>query len=138
VVETDVSVTDIELERLKMYQDSFKHMTTFSSGAILLASVVTGALFLPEPDSKLLVGPMLAISIFLLALGVLAAMWGLGMVPRHIDRAIDGSTVPPHSLRLFLWLSMVSAYFGLAAFAYFALLNLMPNLIPSIPSIFGD
>jgi hypothetical protein len=25
------SLTDIQLERLKMYQDSFKHMTTFCS-----------------------------------------------------------------------------------------------------------
>ena len=114
------SLTDIQLERLKMYQDSFKHMTTFRSGGILLASAATGALFLPKPEFPF----MLAQSILLLALGALTAMWGLGMVPRHIDSAIDGSTEPPSGLRTWLWVTVVTAYLGLASFTAFALANL--------------
>ena len=54
----------------------------------------------------------------------LTAMWGLGMVPRHIDSAIDGSTEPPSGLRTWLWVTVVTAYLGLASFTAFALANL--------------
>jgi hypothetical protein len=121
-------LTDTELERLKMYQDTFKHMTTFCSGGILLASAVTGALFLPKPDFV----PLLALSIFLLAVGALFAMLGLNSVTRHIDSAIDGSTESPldlhHGLRLSVWL----AYVGLLIFATFAMANLVPGSLPII------
>jgi hypothetical protein len=121
-------LTDIELERLKMYQDSFKHMTTLCSGAILLASAVTGALF-PKPD---LVG-LLAFSILFLAVGALAAMLGLVIVARYIDEALDGSTitipsltVPSYLLSWMLWTSVGVAYIGLAQFAWFAWTNFNP------------
>lgn len=119
------SLTDVELERLKLYQDSFKHMTTFCSGAILLVSAVTGALFLPKPDYVL----TLQGSIFLLSFGALFAMWGLAFVPG----LIDGSTTPPSrwlwflrpsSLRWLLWLSVGAAYNGFSLFSYFAAINL--------------
>ena len=115
-------LTNIELERLKMYQDSFKHMMTFSSGAILLVSAVTGALF-KQPAVAVLV----AFSILLLALGALAAMLGLLFVSRRIDRAIKpsiGASLVP--LRFMLWVSVVPAYFGLALFSIFAGVNVTP------------
>jgi hypothetical protein len=114
-------LTDIELERLKLYQDSFKHMTTFSSGGILLASAVTGALF-PKPDLPW----VLAISIFLLAIGALFAMVSLVQVARNMDSATGDSTATTAlSLRVLLWWSVGAAYFGLALFAMFASANIM-------------
>jgi hypothetical protein len=115
-------LTDIQLERLKMYQDSFKPMMTFSSGAIVLASAVTGALF-EEPDR----GWLLASSISLLAVSALAAMLGLLFVSRRIDRAVDpsiGASFVP--LRHALWVSVIPAYSGLALFSIFAGLNVTP------------
>jgi hypothetical protein len=109
------SLTDIELERLKMYQDSFKHMMTFSSGAIVLASALTGALF-PKPDFVWL----LLFSIAALASGALAAMVGLARVPGYIDANRDGISAPPSWLRSCLWSSVISTYFGLAFFSAFA------------------
>ena len=133
------ALTDIELERLKMYQDSFKHMTTFSSGAILLASAVTGALFLPDPDSKLVIGPMLAISIFLLAFGAAAAMLGLLNVSERMDLAIDDSSTEKDDssterayrayLRRSFLVSVIAAYTGVLAFSIFAVVNLMPGIL---------
>jgi hypothetical protein len=114
---------DIELERLKMYQDTFKHISTFSSGAILLTSAVTGALFLP----KLVNGMLLALSIVLLSVGTFGSLMGLALVPRRIDSAIDGSTRPPWRLTVLLWVSVLSALFGMVLFSYFAVYNLLPQ-----------
>src|SRR5215208_1668543 len=75
---------DNELERLKMYQDSFKHMMTFCSGGILLSAAVTGALF-PKPAFVLL----LELSLGGLAVGVLAAMWGLYSVLGGLASAVQ-------------------------------------------------
>jgi uncharacterized membrane protein len=117
-------LTDIKLERLKMYQDSFKHMTTFSSGAILLSAAVTGALF-PKP---VLVG-FLRLSIGLLALGAGAAMFGLLNVAIYMDSAIDIGGEEEHTSRILytlLWLSVGVALVGVMLFAVFALANLGP------------
>jgi hypothetical protein len=124
-------LTDIELERLKMYQDLFKHMMTFSSAVILLASAVTGALFLPKPGSEVNLGPLLAFSIFHLAAGALFAMLGLTAVLRDIDSAIDGSTGHPSFLRRMLWASVITTLVGLLLFSYFAVLNLSPYMFSS-------
>jgi hypothetical protein len=43
-------LTKHELETAKMYQDAFKHLTTFSSGAVLLSSSVVAAFF-EDPDN---------------------------------------------------------------------------------------
>jgi hypothetical protein len=123
--------TDIELERLKMYQDLFKHMMTFCSAAILLASAVSGALFLPKPGSELNLGPLLAFSIFHLAAGALFAMLGLTGVLRDIDSAIDGRTGHPSYLRGMLWASVITSLVGLLLFSYFAVLNLSPYMFSS-------
>ena len=115
-------LTDTEIERLKIYQDSFKHMMTFNSGGILLSAAATGALF-PKPEFPVL----LAFSIFMLSTGALSAMLGLVYVPRHIDSAIGGNTRPTISLRSYLQWSMLTAYAGLSLFAIFAALNIWPS-----------
>ena len=114
-------LTDIELERLKMYQDTFKHMTTFCSGGILLSAAVTGALF-PKPDALW----VLVISIGLLALATLAAMFGLYTLHRRLDSSIlDGNTENPYNPQFnWLRLSVFAAYVGLLSFAAFAVMNL--------------
>jgi hypothetical protein len=118
-------VDDIVLERLKVYQDSFKHMMTFCSGAILLFAAVTGALFLdPKPNAPLL----LAFCVVLLTLGALFAMLGLVVVPRRIASGVStGDLGFMHSL---LWASVLAAYSGLANFSLFAVVNLAPELSP--------
>ncbi len=126
-------MTEIELERLKMYQDSFKHMTTFCSGAILLASAVTGALFLePKPDYPQVLAPrLLALSIILLAVGAAAAMLGLVKVPQYMVGAIDDSPGPTFTMNyVFLGISVVAAYLGILFFAIFAVENLTPKMLP--------
>src|SRR5688572_30738568 len=104
-----------------MYQDSFKHMTTFSSGGILLSSAVTGALF-PKPDYLFL----LIFSIVLFAGGALFALLGLILVTRRADSAIDDSAepVPVGHLQANLTGSALAAYLGLVLFFLFALQNL--------------
>jgi hypothetical protein len=128
------ALTDIELERLKMYHDSFKHMMTFCSGAILLASAVTGALFLPKPELPL----MLAFSIGLLAFGALLAMLGLVQVSRYMDSAAKSSIevpdvppahrpIPPSmTVEKVLWVSVGAGYGGVALFSTFATTNIIP------------
>jgi hypothetical protein len=122
-------LTDIELERFKIYQDSFKHMTTFCSGAILLSAAVTGALF-PKP----IIPGALAISIFLFSVGALFALLGLVFVPRYIDEAVGyRSTGFPDILGGMLWFSVGGAYSGLVSFGIFAVENLIPP-----PNIFKE
>jgi hypothetical protein len=72
--------TDRELEIAKMYQDTFKHMTTFCSGAILLSTAVVGALF-PHPAYVWL----LIINVVLFVFGAASAMLGLYFTPRYLD-----------------------------------------------------
>jgi uncharacterized membrane protein len=115
-------LTDTEIERLKMYQDSFKHMMTFCSGGILLASAVTGTLF-PKPVFV----TMLVISLGFLAAGAFAAMWGLWFLLGGLDTAVqDGSTGHPGRLNNWFALSLLTAYFGLVLFVSFAAINLAP------------
>jgi hypothetical protein len=124
--------TDIELERLKMYQDSFKHLMTFSSGAILLASAVTGALF-PKPDA---VG-MLVFSIVMFAIAALLAIAGFGLfvplkmdsvvLPRVIYRRAENPDESDDMLGKILWLSCTATSGGLIAFGVFAFTNLTPK-----------
>jgi hypothetical protein len=106
--------TDIWLERLKMYQDSFKHMTTFCSGAIVLSAAVTAALF-PKPDGL----GWLGISIVLFALGAFLSMVGLLIVASYMD-----SDAARHPLGRYLRNSVIAAYGGLAFFALFIFGNL--------------
>jgi hypothetical protein len=113
-------ITDIQLERLKMYQDSVKHTMTFCSGAILLASAVTGALFLPKPDIVVL----LAISILLFAIGAAFAMLALILVPRSITLDTDVITDRLKYLNGMLWLCVGAAYLGISIFAIFAMINI--------------
>jgi len=104
-----------ELELAKMYQDSFKHMMTFSSAAIAVTATVVGA-FLDNP--KLVA--MLGLSIVLLAFGALAATLGLARGPRYLE----GPSEPPGwSRRGVLRLSAYSAYTGVGVFATWTVLN---------------
>jgi hypothetical protein len=68
-----------ELEAAKMCQDTFKHMTTVSTGAILLSSTVVGAFF-PEPVNILFLWGSLVS--FLLSAGI--AMYGLYALNRNM------------------------------------------------------
>lgn len=112
-------MADAELERLKVYQDSFKHMMTFSSAAIGVASAVTGALFLPKPDYP----KVLAASILLLASGALFAMLGFVVVPRRIASGV--STGELNFIDTMLWASVTASYMGVALFSFFAGANLL-------------
>jgi archaellum biogenesis protein FlaJ (TadC family) len=116
-------VDNIDLERLKIYQDSFKHMMTFCSGAILLFSAVTGVL-ISNPNRVW----FLAASIVLLAMGALFSMFGLVRVPSYMHSSKDDSSVPTSVptalLDWYLSISALAAYVGLALFAAFAVGNL--------------
>jgi hypothetical protein len=136
-------LTDRELEIVKIYLDAFKHITTFCSGAIVVTATVVGVLF-PKPHYSFL----LAFSIGLLLVGAAAGMFGLSSIipylapsnqdesarrarplfqPLEVWERLGKALLPAlGSPFAFLWISVLSAYIGIACFAFFALFNLAP------------
>ena len=106
-----------ELELAKMHLDTFKHLTTFCSGAILLTATVVAALF---PDPVRVWAFTLSMLFFVGA--VTFALAGLWLTIRLLDASLQ---MPLSKyLRAFLTLSVVWAYFGVMFFALFAGVNL--------------
>ena len=116
-------LTEHELETAKMYQDTFKHLTTFSSGAILLSSSVVAAFFV-KPDLWAL---YLSLAFFLIAVAL--ATLGLRITVRHLDEdfragASDADADRRHRLMSnFCTGAVVAAYTGVVWFAVFAAYN---------------
>jgi len=103
-----------------MDQDTFKHLTTFSSGAILVTASATAALF-PNPQFVWL----LIITILCFATGVTGSL--LGLFTATYNTWTEHR--PPGWKRfrnVSLIISLSSVYFGILAFGAFAALNLMP------------
>jgi hypothetical protein len=131
------SVKGRELEVAKMYQDTFKHMTTFCSGAILLSAAVVSALF-PEPHYLWL----LITNIVSFVFGAASAMLGLYFTPRYLDLGRSTHAFTSLGRRFsrffasmglagylgilswYLRTSVVLAYFGVLVFALFATANI--------------
>jgi ABC-type nickel/cobalt efflux system permease component RcnA len=113
---------DREIERAKMDQDIFKHLTTFCSGAILVAATATAALF-PDPQFVWL----LIMSILCFATGVTASVMGL-FTATYNPWVVHRSKRWGRSRNMSLIAGLLSVYFGIVAFSSFAGLNLMPNL----------
>jgi archaellum biogenesis protein FlaJ (TadC family) len=103
------------LELVKMYQDAFKHMMTFCSGALVVSAAVVSAFF-PKPQGVI----VLSASFFAFLLGVAAAMVGLLRAPDYLE---SNSAVARLRLRLWLWLTVVAAYLALVLFGGFAVAN---------------
>jgi hypothetical protein len=106
-----------ELELAKMHLDTFKHLTTFCSGAILLTASVVAALF-PEPARLWL----LSLSIIFFVTGLTFALIGLWFTIRSQDPHM--LPVTSTFLSLHLAASVLGAYLGVLAFAFFATGNL--------------
>src|SRR5215210_3059980 len=77
---TEERDSDRELEALKMYQDNFKTLMTFSSGALVVVATVVGA-FWPKPEHLW----VLAVSLAFFLFGTAVALWGLVSVQRHVN-----------------------------------------------------
>jgi hypothetical protein len=118
-------LTDHELETAKMYQDSFKHLTTFSAGAILLSSSVAAAFF-KNPTN---LWALLYLSLGCFLVGAALATAGLYITVNHLDNAFRVDIIEAEPGRrqrqrsiLFRSSSFVT-YMGVASFGVFALMN---------------
>ena len=117
-------LTEHELETAKMYQDSFKHLTTFSAGAILLSSSVSAAFFKNPTNSWTL---YLSLSCFLFSAAL--ATTGLYITVNHLDKAFRADTIEAEPGRAqyrrsaLFRLSSSAAYTGVVGFSAFAVMN---------------
>jgi len=107
-------LTNRQVEFAKMHHDTFKHIMTFSSGAIPVAAVVA-SIFPKLVDNWAVLG-----SVAFLGLGALLAMIGLMRTLHYLD---DPSELVAGWMRLFSTVSLISAYIGVALFAGFAMRN---------------
>jgi hypothetical protein len=103
------------MEAVKMYQDTLNHMTTFSSGALVVSATVVGALF-SKPDAVF----VLALAFIFFLFGAAAAMLGLYYAPGYLEtgRSTAGLKIP-------FGISVGASYFGVLLFALFAFLNFL-------------
>ena len=113
--ETEEKEFDHTLEIVKMYQDAFKHMMTFCSGALVVSAAVVSAFF-PKPHGVI----VLSLSFFIFLAGAAAAMVGLLRAPEYLG---EHSVVARLRLRMWLTLSVAAAYLGLGLFGGFAVVN---------------
>ncbi len=117
-------LTEHELESTKMYHDSFKHLTTFSSGAILLSSSVVAAFF-KNPTTL----GALYLSLVCFLISVALATLGLHATVFYLNRAFRVGATDARAARRrnrrdgFYTGSAFSAYLGVFSFGVFALMN---------------
>ena len=116
---TEERDSDRELEALKMYQDNFKTLMTFSSGALVVVATVVGA-FWPKPEHLW----VLAVSLAFFLFGTAVALWGLVSVQRHVN---DPENQNKFYLHNGLWLAVIFPYIGVTALGFFALFNFLPG-----------
>ena len=93
-----------------MYQDSFKHLTTFSSGALVVSATVVKALF-PNPAGV----TVLELSFAFFLLGAATATLGLWMAPESLEatNALEANTPTARArLRIYLTVSVSTSYLG--------------------------
>jgi hypothetical protein len=117
-------LTQHELETAKMYQDTFKHLTIFSSGAILLSSSVVAAFFKNQTDLWTL---FVSLAFFLISAAF--ATFGLYFTVRHLDRSFSaGASDATAEIRksrrtAFFLTSVITVYMGVVLFGAFAVIN---------------
>jgi hypothetical protein len=105
------------LELAKLHLDTFKHITTFCSGAILLTATVVAALF-PDPIRVW----ALTLSLLFFVRGVTFALGDLVFTIFLLDA--HPQTPVSKVLSVLLTLSVVWAYLGVMSFGFFAGVNL--------------
>jgi hypothetical protein len=114
VADNDEVTNNNDLEVAKLYQDTFKHMTTFCSGALAVAATTVAALF---KNAEVIT--ILSFSFICFLLGAAAAT---------LDLYRTLQALAPEGLWVYLGLSVALAYValayvGVAAFGLFVLVN---------------